>query len=375
MSLDLALFGNKLRRQREMIGETVEQLSAATGIPVDEVQELENGQRAPTGDQVLILADRFLCDFKFFISNESATPIERTEKLFRAHSRDLSSQDRRAIQEFLFLCENEAFLLRELGRQAPLAFKFEKRGNYAKGHGVKAAGELRRVLGTDANEVPEVFFVLRRLGMHVFRRKLNNRRISGLFIQHPAAGPCVLVNYDEDVYRQRFTAMHEGGHAIFDIGDEYVVSIDGQVDRREIRANSFAGAFLVSPELVKRIPDASWTEDRITERADQLRVNPMVLLIALEREGRISADDLRSLKGARIPRSAKVDPELPSTLSARSLARRKSLLERGISNFYAELCFEAYSREVISAARLAEVLLIDRSELREVAVLFGVQGI
>jgi Zn-dependent peptidase ImmA (M78 family)/transcriptional regulator with XRE-family HTH domain len=375
MSLDLNLFASKLRRQRDMFGETVEQLAGSTGIPIVELRELEHGQRTPTGDQVLILADHFLCDFKFYISNESATPIERTEKLFRAHSRDLSSKDRWAIQEFLFLCENEAFLLHELGRPSPLPFRFKKRGNYAKGHGLRAAGELRQVLGHKAVEVPEVFFDLRRLGLRVFRRRLDNRRISGLFLQHPIAGPCVLVNYDEDVYRQRFTALHEAGHAIFDVDDEYVVSFEGQNDLREVRANAFAGAFLVPPELVKRLPDVPWTAERVVDLADRLRINTMVVLIALEREKRISTQELQALERSRLSRRPKEDPELPNTMSERSLSRRRSLLERGISAYYAELCFEAYAREVITAARLAEVLLVDRGELQEVAELFGVRGL
>ena len=375
MSLDLALFANKLRRQREMFGESEEQFAVATGIPVDELRELEQGQRTPTGDQVLILADHFLCDFRFFISNESATPIERTEKLFRAHSGELSSQDRWAIQEFLFLCENEAFLLRELGRPSGLPFTFKKRGTYYKAHGISAARELRRALGYESLDVPEVFSDLRRLGMHVFRRRLENRRISGLFLQHPVAGPCVLVNYDEDVYRQRFTATHEAAHALFDVDDEYVVSFEHQADLREVRANTFAGAFLVPGALVKRIPDASWSEQRVADIADQLGVNVKVLLIALEREKRISPGDHQALERARIPRQLKEDPELPRTMSERSRRRRRSLLERGISTFYADLCFEAYGREIISAARLAEMLLVDNGELREVAGLFGVQGL
>jgi Zn-dependent peptidase ImmA (M78 family) len=377
VTLDLPSFAEKVRRCREMFGESIEDLSSATGIVAEALAGMEAATRPPTGDEVLILADHFLCDFKFFISNEQTTPIERTEKLFRAYSDELSSRDRWAIQEFLFLCENEAYLLHQLDRPPALVYRFTKQDNFFKGHGLKAAHELRGVLRHKPNEVPEVFFDLRRLGIHVFRRRLENENISGLFLNHPAAGPCVLVNYNEDVYRQRFTAAHEAAHALFDVDDEYVVSFERwkKEDLREIRANAFAGAFLVPADLLDRMPQIPWTEQRLLDLAEQLGVNVRVLLIALEREGRISKDEARSFQGLRIPRSTKDDPELPPSLTPRSRQRKRVLLEQGISTFYAELCFEALRRQIISAARTAEMLLVDDFELREVAALFGVQGV
>lgn len=377
MTLHLPSFAEKVRRYREMFGESIDELSRATGISTPELTALEGAARTPTGDEVLILADHFLCDYKFFISNEQSTPIERTEKLFRAYSTELSSRDRWAIQEFLFLCENEAYLLHELRRPPLVSYRFVKRDTFYKGHGTRAASELRSVLGHEPQEVPDVFVELRRLGMHVFRRRLENANISGLFINHPGAGACVLVNYDEDVYRQRFTAAHEAAHAIFDADDGYVVSFGKWTgtDLRELRANAFAGAFLVPKDLIDRLPNVPWTEQRILDLADQLGVNVKVLLIALEREGRMTKDESRTLEQLRISRRAKEDPELPASLSTKGRQRKQTLLERGISTFYAELCFEAVQKELISAARAAEMLLVDDGELRELASLFGVAGI
>lgn len=380
MTLDLPSFAEKLRRVREMFDESLDALAHATGIPLDTLLSLEAATRAPTGDEVLILADHFLCDFKFFISNELETPIEQAEKLFRAHREDLSSEDRWSIQEFLFLCENEAYLLDLLDRRPSVSYRFVQRNKsdtLFKGHGVRAAQELRDALGHRANEVPEVFSDLRRLGIRVFRRRLANADISGLFINHADAGPCVLVNYDEDIYRQRFTAAHEGAHAIFDAQDEHVVSFVKwkKEDLREIRANAFAGAFLVPKALVDHLPALAWTDERLLHLADQLGINIKVLLIALEREGRLSKEDAYRFGGLRIPRAAKEDPELPSSLTAKSRRRKQALLERGVSTFYAELCFEALKRESVSVARIAEMLLVNESELREIAALFGIRGI
>jgi len=358
-----------------MFAESPEALAVATGIPVEVIAQLEGATRTPTGDEILILADHFMCDFRFFVSNEAAAPIDRAEKLFRAFSTDLSSKDRWAIQEFLYLCECESFLLGQLDRPPRVYFVPSRIGTLTKRHGHDGARELRSLLGYGANQVPDVFRDLRCLGIRLFRRRLENRNISGLFVDHPTAGPSVLVNYDEDVYRQRFTAAHEAAHAIFDVGDEYVVSLSSKHDLREIRANAFAGSFLVPPELVATIPDSSWTAERLVQLAAQLRVNVQVLVIALERDRRMTKEQSHAIGPLRIPLGAKDDPELSPDLTAQSRMRKLALIERGISSYYADLCFEAYQRNIISGARLAEMLLAEESDLREIAKLFGVKGI
>ena len=74
-----------------------------------------NEQKAdPTGDEVLIIADFFKCDYNFFISNERLTAFEQTEKLFRKYGDELTKEDRWSIQEFLFLSECEHFLFEAL---------------------------------------------------------------------------------------------------------------------------------------------------------------------------------------------------------------------------------------------------------------------
>ena len=103
--------------------------------------------------------------------------------------------------------------MRELDR--PLNnFTFRPNGTFFKGHGEAAAASLRVALGYSEREVPrDVYAEFRSVGVHVFRRKLGNSNISGLFIMHPVAGKCALVNHSEDIYRQRFSAAHEMAHA------------------------------------------------------------------------------------------------------------------------------------------------------------------
>jgi Zn-dependent peptidase ImmA (M78 family) len=358
----------------------LEEVAQATGISVDILHAYEVGTQQPSGDEILILADFYKCDFKFFISNERLAPFEQTDMLFRKHGDQLSKADRWSIQEFLFLSECENDLEELLGRKTQLTFTFTPVGPYYKGHGELAADDLRRMLGYKPEELTadDVFQDFRRIGIHIFRRKLENSGISGLFLKHPAIGKCVLVNYSEDVYRQRFTAAHETGHAILDGDNEFNISFEGnQQGLIEVRANTFASQYLLPPGVLrKKIPSTiHWTKEQIVNVSHQLLVNPQTLAIALRSAEIISAEDSKYIASVKLLRQSKTDAEIPGDLSARSLAQRQEMIQRGLSTYYVGLCFNAYSQSLITRGRLAEMLLIHEHELEDVANLYKLKTI
>ena len=117
MPFDVAEFGRKLRRYREQRQLTHDEIVAGTGIALHRLEGFESGNLTPTGDEVLIFADFFQCDYRFFVSNEKLAAFEQTEYLYRRFGEEFSKTDRKSIQEFFFLCECEAFLLTELQRK------------------------------------------------------------------------------------------------------------------------------------------------------------------------------------------------------------------------------------------------------------------
>ena len=249
MAFDREMFTNKLQQYCIQMQLADAELSERTGISPERLKALKENQVDPTGDEVLILADVFMCDYRFFISNEKLAPFEQTDLLFRKHGGELSANDRWAIQEFLYLCECEQFLQDELGVERK-PFNFAKQGNYLKGHGENAAQALRRHLGYQPHEQPmDIFRDFRTIGCHVFRRRLARDNISGLCLRHPVAGPSLLINFNEDQYRQRFSAAHEAAHAILDDDQEFVVSFANweKAPLSEVRANTFAARYLMPP--------------------------------------------------------------------------------------------------------------------------------
>lgn len=378
MSFDLTMLSSKLSRYRQQFQLSAEEVSQATGIPVNTLQAYENGTQQPSGDEILILADFYKCDFKFFISNERLAPFEQTDMLFRKFGDQLSKADRWSIQEFLFLCECENDLIELLGRKQQIPFKFKPSGSFYKDHGERAAIEFRKILGYTSDKLTtnDIFQDFRKIGIHIFRRKLENSKISGLFLKHPAIGKCVLVNYSEDVYRQRFTAAHEAGHAILDGDSEFNISFeDNQQGLIEVRANTFASRYLLPPDMLrKKIPASTkWSTEQIANISHQLQVNPQTLAIALKDAGLVSEDAFKQIVSVKLPRQDKSDSELPNSLSPKSLVRRQEMLQRGLSIYYIELCFDAYSHKLITRGRLAELLMIHEYELLDIAQLYQLE--
>lgn len=371
MALDLTLFADKLARYCRQYLVEAPDVALATGIGCERMALLMEGKATPSGDEILILADYFKCDFKFFISNERLAPFEQTEELFRRHGRELSREDRWSIQEFLYLCECQAFLLSELpDTYKPTLFQYQKVGDFHKQHGIDAANSLRAFWGYQNHELPiDIFDNFRKIGIHIFRRKLGQSSISGIYIRHPAAGHCVLINYDEDIYRQRFSVAHEAAHALLDDNEVSVSKKDRLVrigekwtpeQLSEIRANSFAGAYLVPEVFLKSIANnTQWDDAKIIEYSKKMYINPESLAIGLHGAKLISAENKNAYSKIKIPAHEKTDSELPSSLSTNGRARKITLLQKGLADSYVTLCFHAYRERIISQGRLSEMLLCD----------------
>ena len=375
MPLDRALLSEKLKKYREQFQLTLPELSESTGIDEQLLIAYENQEKVPTGDEILILADFYKCDdYMFFISNERLAPFEQTETLFRRHGDEFSKEDRWAVQEFLFLSACEFFLMNALKIPFKAAFEFSKRSHIHKTNGIEAAAALRAFLEYPTHVVPmNIYDDFRSIRIHTFRRVLKNSKISGLYIKHPVAGKCILINYSEDVYRQRFTAAHEAAHAILNDDDNGVlISFKGQGrDYVEVGANNFASDYLMPPAFLQSIPDAyTWDQEKALIWANKLKVSTEALAYALSNANLINKETEEMIKAVRVKRELKNDPELSGELAPNSLHRKQELLKKGLSTSYVNLCFEAFRRCIITEARMSEMLLVSQYELYEIAELY-----
>lgn len=370
---DLQLLGKKLNGYRSRLEYTVEEVVNGTGINKDRINDFEKGILEPTGDEILILADFFKEDYKFFISNQQTSASENADKLYRQFGNEFSKEDRRRIQEFLYLCECESDVWELLDkRKKPYKLPSEK--FHFSVEPEEIAKQVREFIGYNDNDLlGNIFDDFRKLGIHIFRRELSNSNLSGIFIQHPIAGKCVLVNYSEDLYRQNFTLAHEVAHSIFDTEAAYNVSFtkDGN-DIKEIRANRFAAAFLMPASAITKLKITAWSNEILIKLAKQFRVNIIALLYRLKSLNLIKPFDFESFKRLKLPSNDKEDPELKGLVEKTAIAKSK-ILKRGLSSTYIRECHEAYFNSLISQSRLAEMLLIPEEDLTDLLGLFNLK--
>lgn len=375
MNVDLKIISKRLKNSRTTLDYSLNDVSQECGIPSSRLTELEQGMTAPTGDEILILASLYKCDFLQLIDKNRPEPSTLTDILFRRFGDTFNQQDRRSIQEFLYFCHCEAELetLLKKNKKTP---NFSWSGNFFKKHGAEAADSLRKHLQIPSNTVRrDIYSDFREIGIHIFRKKLSNSEISGLYIKDPMAGHCVLVNFNEDIYRQRFSAAHEVAHSIFDSNENVMVTYEAgsskysTKDLLEIRANSFASNYLMPPSMLRAIPQ--WDQSTIKHWAQQFRVSTSALSKALKDEGIVSPQQAEILKSTRVDSAEKIDPEAPENLTKLQRTRRASLLQRGLSDYYVSLCCEAHENNLVSTHRLCELLGVQTQELFEIGTLFG----
>ncbi len=371
--LDLINLGRKLLACRTRLQYSVGEILESTGIETARYQLIESGKSEPTGDEILIFADFFQEDYRYFISNISTSANENIDSLYREFGGDFSKEDRRSIQEFLFLCQCEQEVWETLRTKNKDFIPKKTVYNY-KTQNLSVTSDLRAILGYKENDLIEnLFDDFRSLGIHIFRRKLNNSGISGVFILHPIAGKCVLVNYSDDVYRQNFTVAHEVAHSLYDHDDTFNVSFTKSGgDIREMRANDFAAQFLMPAKAFCGIKVSKFNTEIVLRLAEQFRVNVIALLYRLKDLKLINFNEFNELKTVKLPISIKKDVELTKLPERLRLGKQK-LLELGLSSYYVRKCHEVYAQGEISKSRLAEMLLCQELELPEILILFSLK--
>ena len=263
MAYDHLKIAQKLLRSRNNMGLDKIEVSNLTGIDVDRIEALESGIVEPSGDEILILADVYKEDFRYFISNQNLSSAETVDELYRLNG-SITKIDKQAIQSFIFHSANEQSLFESLGKKNEVFVSPSINNERVwKSDGIKVAQALRQFLGyKNMDAYRNLYYEFRRIGLHIFRVKLQDSNLSGLFVKHPIADKCVLVNFDDNLYRQNFTLCHEVGHALMD-GSNYNVSYQAQKDYREYRANAFASEFLMPQAVIKQINPSSLTPENV----------------------------------------------------------------------------------------------------------------
>ena len=373
MAFDYAVLGRKLKDARESLLIAPQDSASHLQISLQDYLDIEVGRNRITGDQLVLLAALYRRDFRYFVTGDYLSAESQIQEMFRRNAK-LSHSDRVAIQEFVRLCEYEDFLEREIFQRQSVTIP--NYGQFSFGHGdfkrqgEEAASFERERLKLGIQPIENIFELLRSQGIHIFKRQLEDKNISGLYINHPVInhsipGHCILVNYLDDLYRQNFSAAHEYCHALFDSSQGQEITYSNDKSKLERRADNFAGNFLVPKQRLELdYSPADNYEDWISlvrQIAQRFRVSSKVVIIRLSELRWIDRslnNQLFQDKRLVIKHNEKFDPETPPSLSSGIRDKSTQIIRQGLSWHFIHLGTEAYRRGEITYHKLLDMLLL-----------------
>jgi transcriptional regulator with XRE-family HTH domain len=243
--------GTKIRKLREEIGLTQEDLAKSVGLSSEFISLLELGKRSPSLESLSRIA-RFLDkEVSFFILEKKET----FNSLIQGEELDVKT--RRLMRKFKKYCDEYLELEEMTGRQSDLA------PLYTNITAEKMAEQERRRLDIGNSPIHDVFYLLEQNGLRVWRCPVTEEiNISGAFVfTEFKQAAFALVNSNLPFTQQALTAVHEYGHylkdrhdgPVMDNPDIFIEDYITLYHAREKYAQTFALHFLMPPKKIDEI--------------------------------------------------------------------------------------------------------------------------
>jgi len=261
MTITHEILGQRLREAREAVGMSQAQAAAAIGKARPTISMIEAGERKVSSVELSLLARLYgHAVGEFLVEKFDAANV--LNSLFRASLGEAlqpvmleAARDCLEIGRELRNLESLLGVARLGGGGPPLrtAPPAENRAGALEQAEV-AASEERARLGLGLAPLPDLADLLEEQGICVAQIALPEG-VDGLTLFPQEIGPFLVVNAVEQFHtRRRFSFAHEYAHVLFDQQEQGMVSHQGiRNDPREVRANAFAGAFLLPAAGVRRL--------------------------------------------------------------------------------------------------------------------------
>jgi len=257
----------RLRLARLSAGINQEAAAAELGLPRPTISQIESGKRSVSGIELVKLAKLYHRPVASFFDDDLEEPVTENPLTILYRAANLQAEDKRIVEKFETFCRNYRELENILQLQSELRLpdysSYSDSSNKLEAirQGEQVALEERRRLGIGDAPVRDVFRLLEGQGVKLSLRKLNESGISGLFLYDRKIGPCILINATDHRNRLSFNAAHEYAHVLCDRRLQARVSTTTQQisspkeheEFHEVRANSFAAAFLMPASGIERL--------------------------------------------------------------------------------------------------------------------------
>lgn len=371
--MDPAKIGDRLRVARSTSGLTQEQAAQRLGLARTTLVAIERGDRPPRPEELVALAKLYGASVHSLL-RPSAVRVDVVAQFRRTRGAGEDGNGLEALTLLHDLAAAYVELEQRLHKVTLLDYPPERRlgRGRVEQQAEELAAELRARLGLGLGPIPDLVGLLElELGLRIFVRPLPSS-IAGVYAYHDELGACVLLNRLHPRVRRRWTLSHELAHFITTRREPSVAR--NREDRKHpdgVFADAFAAAFLMPSATVRRIFD-EYVGQEGKFSARHLILGAHRLGVSLEAFGR-QLEKLEFLPSGTY--DSLKDRGLDEAVVERVLGSRS---ENDITEPGARLLMmaaEAHELGMFSEGQLADMLVMDRVELRRAIDAFSSVGI
>lgn len=364
---DAVQLGDRLRQARVRAELTQEEAAKKLELARTTLVAIEKGQRRVRADEL----DSFVRTYGLNVNamfRPTAVHVDLIPR-FRslAEASDAGNEAAKLLNDLVAAeVELEGLVGRHLKRDYPAERQILPGDVREQAEDV--AGEMRHRLGLGLAPIADIVSLLEiEIGIRVFIRPLA-ASVSGLFVYDDSVGACILLNQHHSRERRALTAAHEFAHLITARNEPDVLeAASGSLSRTERFATAFSLSFMMPAAVVRsRFRDSQQIAGRFSPRhlilmAHALHVSPEAMCRRMEDLKLLPSGTWESLRSRGFS-----GQDVQEVLGDR---RRND--DFAIPPRLWMLAAEAHRRELLTEGQIAQLLRMDRLEIRRLLDMLG----
>jgi Zn-dependent peptidase ImmA (M78 family)/DNA-binding XRE family transcriptional regulator len=362
--MDQAKIAERLRVARVATGLTQEQAAEKLGVARTTLVAIEGGDRQPRSEELVALAQLYGVAVHAIL-RPSAIRVDIVGQFRRKQTGSVGKRRKDELQALALLHDLAAAFVeleRSLHKVTTVDYPPERkigRGRLEQ-QAEELAAELRARLGLGLGPISDLTGLLElELGVRIFVRPLPSS-VAGVYAYHDELGACILLNSRHPRARRRWTLAHEIAHFMTTRREPSVAFVGDRKHPDDVFADAFAAAFLMPSATVRRIFDEYVGQDgRFSARhlifgAHRFGVSLEAFARQLEHLELLPGGTYESLRDRGLNEQA-VQQVLGAQVESDATEPGARLML---------LAAEAHEQGLFSEGQLADMLVMDRIELR-----------
>lgn len=361
----LVLIGERLKKAREALGLTQEEIAEKLKIGRPRYSDIENGKRDVPLKDLYRFSEFFGRPLEYFLKEQLAVDIS-FKVLFR--KAENNQEIEKIITEFENLCERMCALeeIMNIKIRPTIHEDYDYEKNKLWFWGKYYANQERKRLDLGQAPIRNLDQILEeKCGVKIFYLPIPEENgIFGMFAFGSKIAGCILINSNASFGRQLFSLAHEYGHFIFHKKRLGIISYEKEKNTSDEKLSDyFASNFLMPEESVYNIFNLrikkrqNVTAEDVIYLADYFGVSFQAMIYRLNNIKLLSNYTKEKLINE-------------TWISAVRKSMGISEPERGKSKFpllYIYLCLKAYERGKITTSKLASFLEIPLYQAMELS--------